>query len=164
MEHALKDKERQGHQEDAAVKHTAVHHAGIGTEEDGDALQKHQAYPAENHTRHKTGHHEHGEDAVGFASVALAKGLGHQSASTRAQYRAYHANQEQERHHQVNGGEGRFAHKVGHEHTVNHAINRGENHHGDGRQREAQQLAVAEMVGEGDGGHGGFIRGRKNTK
>ena len=34
--------------------------------------------------------------------------------------------------------------------------NGGEDHHGDGRQREAQQLAVAEMVGEGDGGHGGF--------
>ena len=37
--------------------------------------------------------------------------------------------------------------------AVNHAIDGGENHHGDGGQREAQQLAVAEMVGEGDGGH-----------
>ena len=39
--------------------------------------------------------------------------------------------------------------------------------HGDGQnqdaQREAQQLAVAEMVGEGDGGYGGFELGCENT-
>ena len=128
-----------------------------GEERGGVKVEAHQEIRETVHTRHETGHHEHGEDAVGFASVALAKGLGHQSASTRAQHRAYHANQEQERHHQVDGGEGRFAHEVGHEHTVNHTINRGENHHGDGGQREAQQLAVAEMLGEGDGGHGSFL-------
>ena len=36
-------------------------------------------------------------------------------------------------------------------------------HREDSGQREAQQLAVAEMVGEGDGGYGGFELGCENT-
>ena len=159
----MKDEERQAYQQDAAVKHTTVHHAGIGPEEEDDALQKHQAYQLENDAREETHRSKHGENPVGLGVVAFAKALGHQGATSRAQHRAYHAYQKKERHHQVDCGKGRFAHEVGDKDTGHHAVDGREDHRGDGGQREAQQLAVAEMVGEGDGGYGGFELGCENT-
>ena len=84
---------------------------------------------------------------VGVLRIALAQNFGYQRRAAGADHEAHAAQDHDKRHHQIHRSEGRFAHEVGYEQPVHHAVDGREHHHHHGRQREAQQLAIGKVVG-----------------
>ena len=93
---------------------------------------------------------QHGKVAVGVFPVALAQGLGDDGAAAGADHEAHGAHDHQGGEDEVHGGEGGLAHVVGDEQAVYDAVNGGADHHNNGRQDEAQEFGVGEVVGQLD--------------
>lgn len=57
-----------------------------------------------------------------------------------------HCRQDRETPGQIYGGKGGLAGKVGHEESVHHPIDGGEDHHADGRQGKADQPPIGKVI------------------
>ena len=154
LEHVLQHEGEGEAGDDAAVEHAVGHHGVGGTQEPGDDGHGGNTHRGQHQTQQQGEQHHHGEGLLSLLVLALAQQLGDESGAAGADHEAHAAQDHDEGHDQIDGGEGCFAHEVGDEQTVHHAVDRREHHHTDGRQREAQQLTVREVVGKADGfGH-----------
>lgn len=63
---------------------------------------------------------EQREEPLGLFPIVFPHGFGDQGAASRPEHEADGAQYHQDRHDEVDGGKGRFAHKVGHEEAVHH--------------------------------------------
>ena len=66
-------------------------------------------------------------------------------AAAGAEHEAHTAQDHQNRHDEVDGGERRFAHKVRYEKAVHHAVDGGEDHHDDGWNHKPDQFPIVKM-------------------
>ena len=96
---------------------------------------------------------QQGEQLVGPFFVAHAQCHGDEGRTAGADHEAQGTEDHQVGHDQIDGGEGGLAREIGDEDAVHHAVDGGEDHHGDRRQGEAEQTRIGEMVGKLDG-HG----------
>ena len=108
---------------------------------------------------------QQGEDLVGPLMIAHAKGHGHQSGAAGADHEAQGGEDHQIGNDEVDGGEGGLAGEIGYEEPVHHAVDAGEDHHGDRRQGEAQKPGIGKVVGKLNGHGKGLllIRRKKGT-
>lgn len=159
LEHVLQHEGEGEAGNDAAVEDAVGHHGVRRAQQTGHGGHGDDAHGGQHCAQQQCEQYQHGEGAVGLVLLALAQQLGHQGGAAGADHKAHAAQDHHEGHDQVYGGKGRFAHEIGDEQTVHHAVDGREDHHADGGKREAQQLAIREMIGETDGllCHGGLL-------
>ena len=148
LEHILQHEGEGEASDDAAIENAVGHHGVRRAQQTGHGGHGEDAHGGENDAQQQGEQYQHGEGAVGFVLFALAQQLGHQGGAAGANHKAHAAQDHHEGHDQVYGGKGRFAHEIGDEQTIHHAVDGGEDHHADGGKREAQQLAIREMIGQ----------------
>ena len=159
LEHVLQHEGEGEAGDDAAIENAVGHHGVRRAQQTGHGGHGDDAHGGQHCAQQQCEQYQHGEGAVGLLLLALAQQLGHQGGAAGADHKAHAAQDHHEGHDQVYGGKGRFTHEIGYEQTVHHAVDGREDHHADRRKREAQQLAIREMVGETDGllCHGGLL-------
>ena len=67
-------------------------------------------------------------------------------AAAGAEHEAHASQDQQHRDDEIHRRKGGLACVIGHEEAVHHAVNGGEDYHGDGRLCKADQLAAGEMI------------------
>ena len=135
-------------QDEPAVAHTVLQQLALRAEQLRHGPQQHDAEHTERQTGQGRHADDHGKQPVGVFSVALAHRLADEGAAAGAEQEADAAEDHQIRHDEVHGRECGLARKIRDEKAVRHAVDRREDHHHDGRQRHAQQAAVAEVAGK----------------
>ena len=150
LEDVLQDEGRLPDDEDPAVEDAGLHHLPGGAQGDGDGTDEDESGNGQYNAENNGGVDQHGKVAVGVFPVALAQGLGDDGAAAGADHEAHGAHDHQGGEDEVHGGEGGLAHIVGDEQAVHDAVNGGADHHNNGRQDEAQEFGVGEVVGQLD--------------
>ncbi len=157
LEGVLQDEERHGDHHHAAVERGLGGHLPGGAQKVRGGLHEEPAADGEHRAHGKGEDDEQREVTPGPGAVALAQGLGHKCAAAGADHYAHRGQNHHSGKDQVHGGKGRLAREVGHEKPVHDGVARGEDHHGDGGQRELDERAGGEMLGHIDG-HGKTFR------
>ena len=114
----------------------------------GDRLDEEDRENREHHAEQNDRVDDHRKIAAGERLVPLAERPRDQRAAAGAEHEAECADDHREGKDDIDGGERKISDQVGDEKTVHHAVDRGDDHHHDRRQSEAEQLAVGEVVGE----------------
>ena len=70
-----------------------------------------------------------------------------EGTAARTEHEAERAEDHEEGHDKVDGGEGGLPHEIRNKKAVHDAVDRGEDHHNDRGERESQQLSVVKVVG-----------------
>ena len=151
LEHVLQHEGKREAGDDAAIEHAVVDHGVCRAQEIGHGAHGEEAHGGQNKAQQQGEQHHHGEGAVGLVLLALAQQLGHEGRAACADHKAHTAQDHDEGHDQIDGGEGGLPGEVGDEQAVHHAVDGREDHHADGWQREAQQLGIREVVGKANG-------------
>lgn len=141
----------QGDEVDAAIDQGLLQQLPLGPHQHRRRAQNHKAQGRQHHAAGRRGVHDHGKDVVGPLAVPLAHGLGDQGAAAGAEHEAHASQDQQQRDDEIHRRKGGLACVIGHKEAVHHAVNGGEDYHGDGRQGKADQLAAGEMIRKLDG-------------
>ena len=141
----------QGDEVDAAIDQGLLQQLPLGSHQHRRRAQDQKAQGRQHHAAGRRGVHDQGKDVVGPLAVPLAHGLGDQGAAASAEHEAHASQDQQHRDDEIHRRKGGLACVIGHEEAVHHAVNGGEDYHGDGRQGKADQLAAGEMIRKLDG-------------
>ena len=147
LERGLQHEGHTAREQDAAIDDTVVDQRVARARKTRDGFHIDHAEQAQHRAEQHDRQDNHGEIAVGLLLVAFAHGARDNGAAACTQHEAERADDHRHREHDVDRAERKVADQVGYEQAVHHAVNRGNHHHDDGRQREPEQLAVGKMVG-----------------
>ncbi len=150
LEHIL---EHEGHGKgynDASVADTVVKSILIGAQKPRHRLHENKSQSRQDRAQHDRDPYHHGECPVGALPVPLPHDLGNQRRAAGSDHEAHAAQHHNEGHDKIDCGEGLLPRKIGHEQTVHHTVDGSEHHHDDGREHEAQQFSVCEMIRQAD--------------
>ena len=163
LEHVLQHKRARERDDDPAVEHAVGQHLRRCAEKQRHRPHKHNAHRRQHRADQHGKEDHHGKIAFGLLLVALAEDLGHERRAARADHEADAAEHHNERHDQIDGRERGLTGIIGDEQPVHHAVDRGEDHHDDGREDKLQQLPVGKMVGKLDGSFHRFFSRRQGA-
>ena len=155
LERGLEHERHASGEQNAAVGHARLDQSVACAGNPRDRFDKGHADNAQHAARKHDSKEEHGEQTVRKLGLALAEGAGDDRAAARAEHEADRRNQHRDRKHDVDRAQRRVTEQIGYQKTVHNAVQRGENHHDDARQREAEQFCVCEVIGQFD------LHGRK---
>lgn len=146
LEHVLKLSGDDEGNADSSVEHRILQHGWGSSQQKDDLLHEDDTQNGDDNTDDGGDLNHHGEVLIGLLFFTLPTGHGDQGGSTRAEDGAEAAENHDGRHHQIDGSEGIFAHKIGHKKTVHHPVEGGEQHHEHSRSAEAQDAPGRKVI------------------
>ena len=125
-------------QQYSAVNDAVVHKQFAGSRQLGDGFDE-QCSAYREHCA-QTQHHQdnHREVSVRQLGFVFSHSAGYYRTAAGPQHKTGGGENHGHRKNDVDRRQSVFTHKIGDKQAVHHAVNRGENHHNDGRQSEAQ--------------------------
>ena len=147
LEHILQNERGQAEHQDAAIAHRVVQHLPFCAQQHRRRAKHQHTQCREEDAGDQRSRQEQAEAAVSLFLVALPQGDAHDGAAAGPQHKAHCTHQHRQRHDEVDGGKGGFAHKVRDTQAVHDAVNGGEQHGADTGQHEPQQPRNVEMIG-----------------
>ena len=151
LEGELQNVGRQHRLDDAAVGDGVLQHLPLAAQELRRRAHEGDGKDGQHDAANDGGIGQQGENFIGLLPVAGSQGHGHQGRAAGAHHEAQGAEDHDVGHDEVDGGEGGLAGEIGDENAVHHAVDAGEDHHGDGGQGKPDQPGIGEMVGQLDG-------------
>ena len=145
LEGELQREKRQGEQRPPPVDDAFVKELPLCPEGRDERFDQPLSQDGENDREAYREDDEHAEVAVSALVVALTAGLGNQGAATRARHEADRREDHDDGPGEVHGRECCLADEVRDEETVHHLVERGEDHHADGRERVFQKGTHGEV-------------------
>ena len=142
----LEHEHRAPAQQDPAVGHAVVHEQVAGPGQPGDGLNEQRAAYREGRAQCQHHQDDHGKIPVGQLGLALTHGAGHHGAAAGAQHKAGGGQDHGHRKDNIHRRQGVLPHQIGDKQAVHHAVHRGEDHHNNRWQGEAEQGTVGKMV------------------
>ena len=146
LEGVLQHEERQGEHHEDTVEGSCFKHRPFCSEKARHIFHEEDAHNSESRTDNTCKDNEQGEIAACARMVALSERFCNDRTATSADHHAYGGEDHGERQDEVHGGECGFACEVRDENTVYDGVERGEDHHEDGRERKANELARGHML------------------
>ena len=137
--------------DDTSVEYAVLKHRFACAHELRNGADEDDAQNGQRNARDDDESNQQGEDAVCPFLLSASQLFGDERAAARADYEAHAAENHDERHNEVQCGEGRFADIVGDEKTIHNVVNRGKDHHQDGRRDEFEQAGIGEVIGKLNG-------------
>ena len=146
VELELEHEGRKPQEHDPPVEHAVVRHGQVCAQQQRHRPNDQHACHGDDHARDQGHIDQQREHLIGLFPVLLPQEFADKGAAAGPQHEAQGAQDHEEGHDEVHGGEGGLAHEVGHEEPVHHPVDGGEHHHQYGRQREPQQPPGVEMI------------------
>ena len=112
LKEVLQHERRVEGDDDSAVNDAVLEHCLICAEQNGDGTHEDDADDGNDNTDNQCDPNHHGEIAVCLLGLLFAERFGDKRAATRAKHKADAAEDHDERHNEVDGGERRFADEI----------------------------------------------------
>ena len=142
----LQHKERQAQKIDPRIGDTVRTGLGIRAQDPHQWLDENLAHGGGHHADHQKGIDEQGEVPVGPGLVSLSQGDAHHGASSGADHESQGGQDGQQREYQIHRREGDLPHEIGYEKSVDHTVDRREDHHQDRGVHVPQDPAICKMI------------------
>ena len=146
LERGLEHEREAAGEQNTAVGHAGVHQNIARTGEPGDGFDERRTGHAQNAAEKDDGKDEHREKAVRHVGTALAERARDDCAAAGAEHEADRRDQHRDREHDVDRAQTDVSDHVGHKKSVRDAVQRGQDHHGDARERKTKQTAEGKVV------------------
>lgn len=149
MEEDLQCIARQGKENNPGVLPAVPQQVSVCPKESQDIFQPEGARQGENSPCAQGDDRKEGKETVRLVPLSLAEALSDEGRAAGPENQARRGGNQQQGNHKVDGGESRFAGVIGNEKAIDDAVDRFDDHHGDGRDGELPQTAIGEVLSEG---------------
>ena len=142
----MQDECGDGQQDDPGIGDAVLQQPALSPQRGGCGPDEQYAQHSQRRAAGGGGVDDEGKNPVGLFPLSLPHGLGDEGPAAGAEHESRTPHDHQHGIDKIHGGKGGFAHIIGDEKAVHHAVDGGEHHHHNGRQGVAQQFGIGKMV------------------